>query len=82
MKRAVITGLGIISCLGNDKETVAKSLKEGISGIRYREDFAEMGLKCNVGAVLDIDPKDHIARKVLRFMGPQPPMPIWQQIEL
>ena len=33
-------------------------------------DFAEMGLKCNVGAVLDIDPKDHIDRKILRFMGP------------
>ena len=59
MKRVVITGLGIVSCLGNDRETVTKSLKEGISGIRYREDFAEMGLKCNVGATLDIDPKEH-----------------------
>jgi len=70
MKRAVITGLGIVSCLGNDREAVTKSLKEGISGIRRREDFAEMGLRCNVGAVLDIDPKDHIDRKILRFMGP------------
>jgi 3-oxoacyl-[acyl-carrier-protein] synthase-1 len=57
MKRAVITGIGIISCLGNDRKTVSKSLREGISGIRHREDFAEMGLKCNVGAVLDIDPQ-------------------------
>ncbi len=70
MKRAVITGLGIVSCLGNDKASVAHSLREGISGIRRREDFAEMGLRCNVGAVLDIDPKDHIDRKILRFMGP------------
>jgi 3-oxoacyl-[acyl-carrier-protein] synthase-1 len=70
MKRAVITGLGIVSCLGNDREAVTKSLREGISGIRRREDFAEMGLRCNVGAVLDIDPKDHIDRKILRFMGP------------
>jgi len=69
MRRAVITGLGIVSCLGNDRETVTKSLREGISGIRYREDFAEMGLRCHVGAVLDIDPKEHIDRKVLRFMG-------------
>ncbi|MGB2359198.1 MAG: beta-ketoacyl-ACP synthase I [Porticoccaceae bacterium] len=69
MKRAVITGLGIVSCLGNDRETVTKSLREGISGIRFREDFAEMGLRCHVGAVLDIDPKEHIDRKVLRFMG-------------
>ncbi|MBT5388017.1 MAG: beta-ketoacyl-ACP synthase I [Porticoccaceae bacterium] len=70
MRRAVITGLGIVSCLGNDRATVTKSLREGISGIRRREDFAEMGLRCNVGAVLDIDPKDHIDRKILRFMGP------------
>ena len=69
MRRAVITGLGIVSCLGNDRETVTKSLREGISGIRYREDFAEMGLRCHVGAVLDIEPKEHIDRKVLRFMG-------------
>ena len=69
MKRAVITGLGIVSCLGNDRETVTKSLREGISGIRFREDFAKMGLRCHVGAVLDIDPKEHIDRKVLRFMG-------------
>ena len=70
MRRAVITGLGVVSCLGNDRETVTKSLREGISGIRRREDFAEMGLRCNVGAVLDLDPKEHIDRKILRFMGP------------
>ena len=70
MRRAVITGVGVVSCLGNDKETVTKSLKEGISGIRRREDFVEMGMRCQVGAVLDIDPKEHIDRKVLRFMGP------------
>jgi len=69
MRRAVITGLGIVSCLGNDRESVTKSLREGISGIRRREDFVEMGLRCHVGAVLDIDPKEHIDRKVLRFMG-------------
>lgn len=69
MRRAVITGLGIVCCLGNDRESVTKSLREGISGIRRREDFVEMGLRCHVGAVLDIDPKEHIDRKVLRFMG-------------
>ena len=42
MRRAVITGLGIVSCLGNDRESVTKSLREGISGIRRREDFVEM----------------------------------------
>ena len=70
MKRAVITGLGIISCLGNDRFTVTNSLKNGVSGIGFRQDFADMGLRCNVGAVLDIDPKDYIDRKIIRFMGP------------
>ena len=69
MRRAVITGMGIVSCLGNDKTTVTNSLRNGTSGIRRREDFAEMGLRCNVGGLIDLDPKDHIDRKVLRFMG-------------
>ena len=69
MRRAVITGMGIVSCLGNDKATVTNSLRNGISGIQRREDFAEMGLRCNVGGLIDLDPKDHIDRKVLRFMG-------------
>ncbi|HBO15511.1 MAG TPA: beta-ketoacyl-ACP synthase I [Porticoccaceae bacterium] len=70
MKRVVITGLGVVSCLGNDRTSVTRSLREGRSGIGFRSDFAEMGLRCNVGAILDIDPRDHIDRKVLRFMGP------------
>ena len=69
MRRAVITGLGIVSCLGNDKDTVTHSLKNGISGIKHREDFVEMGLRCNVGGLIDLNPKDHIDRKILRFMG-------------
>ncbi|MEZ5528820.1 MAG: beta-ketoacyl-ACP synthase I [Porticoccaceae bacterium] len=70
MKRVVITGMGIVSCLGNDKETVTQSLLESRSGIVFREDFQEMGLRCNVAAKLDLDPAEHIDRKVLRFMGP------------
>ncbi|WP_461518528.1 beta-ketoacyl-ACP synthase I [Porticoccus sp.] len=70
MKRVVITGMGIVSCLGNDKETVTQSLLESRSGIVFREDFQEMGLRCNVAASLDLDPAEHIDRKVLRFMGP------------
>ena len=69
MKRAVITGLGIVSCLGNDRTTVKDSLTNGNSGIKYREDFNEMGLKCHVGGVIDINLADHIDRKTLRFMG-------------
>ena len=69
MRRAVITGLGIVSCLGNDKKSVTHSLKNGISGIQHRKDFVESGLRCNVGGLIDLDPKDHIDRKILRFMG-------------
>lgn len=69
MRRAVITGMGIVSPLGNDKKTVTDSLRNSRSGIRFREDFKEMGLRCNVSGALDIDPKEHIDRKNLRFMG-------------
>ena len=70
MKRVVITGMGIVSPLGNDKETVTESLRECKSGIAFREDFKEMGLRCNVAGKLDLNPAEHIDRKVLRFMGP------------
>ena len=69
MRRAVITGLGIVSCLGNDKKSVTHSLRNGVSGIQHREDFVDMGLRCNVGGLIDLNPKDHIDRKILRFMG-------------
>ncbi|WP_297185902.1 beta-ketoacyl-ACP synthase I [uncultured Porticoccus sp.] len=70
MKRVVITGMGIVSCLGNDRETVTTALKEGKSGIVFREDFKEMGLRCNVAAKVDLDLAELIDRKILRFMGP------------
>ena len=70
MKRVVITGMGIVSPLGNDKETVTESLRECKSGIAFREDFKEMGLRCNVAGKLDLNPAEHIDRKVMRFMGP------------
>ena len=69
MKRAVITGYGVVSCLGNDKMTVKNALYNGNSGIRYREDFEQMGLKCHVGGVVDLNPAEYIDRKTLRFMG-------------
>ena len=70
MKRVVITGMGIVSPLGNDKETVTDSLRECKSGIAFREDFKEMGLRCNVAGKLDINPAELIDRKIMRFMGP------------
>ncbi|EAW30044.1 3-oxoacyl-(acyl carrier protein) synthase [marine gamma proteobacterium HTCC2143] len=69
MKRAVITGLGIASCIGTDTTSVLESLKAGTSGIRFREDYKEIGLRSHVAGTIDIDFKDHIERKQLRFMG-------------
>lgn len=69
MKRVVITGIGIVSSIGNNAEEVLASLKSGKSGITHSESFAEQGLKSNVWGVPNLDIKDHIDRKALRFMG-------------
>ncbi len=69
MRRAVITGIGIVSCLGNDKATVTESLREGRSGITAREVYKEMGMRSHVAARPEIDLKENIDRKQLRFMG-------------
>lgn len=69
MRRAVITGLGIVSSIGVDQEQVLDSLKHGKSGLEYSQEFADMGLRCQVWAPVRVDPKDHIDRKALRFMG-------------
>lgn len=70
MKRAVITGLGIVSSLGNNQEEVLASLKEGRSGITFSEEFKEAGLRSHVwGNVKNLDPKDLIDRKIFRFMS-------------
>ncbi|ASJ71418.1 beta-ketoacyl-ACP synthase I [Granulosicoccus antarcticus] len=69
MRRAVITGIGIISCLGNDKESVTESLRLAKSGITKREIYKEMGMRSHVAAAPDIDLKESIDRKQFRFMG-------------
>ena len=69
MRRVVVTGLGIVSCLGNDAETVTRSLRDGTSGITGREEYAEIGMRSHVAAAPVIDLAEHIDRKQLRFMG-------------
>jgi 3-oxoacyl-[acyl-carrier-protein] synthase-1 len=69
MRRAVITGLGVVSCIGNGKDEVLDSLKKGRSGIVANETFREMGLRSQVSGSCHIDLKEHIDRKILRFMG-------------
>lgn len=69
MRRAVITGIGIVSCLGNNKATVTESLRQGRSGITEREVYKEVGMRSHVAARPEIDLKENIDRKQLRFMG-------------
>lgn len=69
MRRVVITGLGITSCLGLDAATVTESLRLGRSGIRFKQEYADMGFRSHIAGSVDIDFKEHIDRKVLRFMG-------------
>ncbi|KZX56986.1 beta-ketoacyl-[acyl-carrier-protein] synthase I [Halioglobus sp. HI00S01] len=68
-RRVVVTGLGIVSCLGNDAETVAQALYEGKSGISTRQEHIDMGMRSHVAGSPDIDIKSLIDRKQLRFMG-------------
>ena len=69
MKRVVVTGLGITSCIGLDAASVTESLREGRSGIRFKQEYADMGFRSHVAGSVDIEFKEHIDRKVLRFMG-------------
>ena len=69
MRRVVVTGIGIVSCLGNDKESVTQSLYEGKSGISFQPDYEEMGMRSHVAGVPEIDLKALIDRKQLRFMA-------------
>ena len=69
MRRAVITGIGIVSCIGNNKEEVLTSLRDGKSGITFSEEFAEMGFRSQVWGKPDIDVTEHVDRRVRRFMG-------------
>jgi len=69
MKRVVITGLGILSSIGNDKEEVTESLKTGKSGIEYCEEYAELGFRSHVHGPIRLNPSELIDRKLRRFMG-------------
>jgi len=68
-RRVVVTGLGIVSSIGNNKDEVEASLREGRSGIVASEVYAEMGFRSQVHGALNIDLKELIDRKVKRFMG-------------
>ncbi|MDH5443907.1 MAG: beta-ketoacyl-ACP synthase I [Gammaproteobacteria bacterium] len=69
MRRVVVTGIGIVSSIGNNKEEVTESLREGRSGIEFSEEYAERGFRSQVHGSLKIDLSEMIDRKLKRFMG-------------
>jgi 3-oxoacyl-[acyl-carrier-protein] synthase I len=69
LKRVVITGLGIVSCLGNNQEEVFQSLINGKSGISFAEEYKEYNLKSHIHGKPNIKIEDFIDRKIIRFMG-------------
>ncbi len=69
MRRVVITGLGIVSAIGNNADEVLTSLKEGRSGIEFAPDYAEHGFRSRIHGRPKIDVSEHIDKRNLRFMG-------------
>ncbi|MCD8526185.1 MAG: beta-ketoacyl-ACP synthase I, partial [Alphaproteobacteria bacterium] len=68
-RRVVITGLGIISCIGLNKEEVLASLKAGRSGITAAPEYTELGFRSQVYGKPDINLEEHIDKRLWRFMG-------------
>ncbi|MAZ21674.1 beta-ketoacyl-ACP synthase I [Roseovarius sp.] len=70
MRRVVVTGLGIVSSIGNNAEEVLASLKAGRSGITANEDMKEHGFRSQVAGAVNLDVSEHVDKRTLRFMGP------------
>jgi len=69
MKRVVVTGVGIVSCLGNNQDEVYQSLLNSKSGISFCEEYKEHNLKSHIHGKPNIKIQDHVDRKIIRFMG-------------
>ncbi|MEK1925544.1 MAG: beta-ketoacyl-ACP synthase I [Rhizobium giardinii] len=69
MRRVVVTGLGIVSSIGNDAQEVTASLREAKSGITFSNDFAEHGFKCQVWGAPNIDTTELVDRRAARFLS-------------
>lgn len=69
MRRVVVTGMGVVSSIGNDKAEVTAALKDGRSGIERNEEQVEMGFRSEVAGTIKLDIEEHLDRKLRRFMG-------------
>ena len=70
MRRVVVTGLGIVSSIGNNVEEVLASLQAGTSGIVASQEMAEHGFRSQIAGTLKLDVAEHVDKRTLRFMGP------------
>src|SRR3974390_2696685 len=69
MRRVVVTGMGIVSSIGNNTQEVLASLREAKSGISRAEKYAELGFRCQVHGAPTLDPSEAVDRRAMRFMG-------------
>jgi len=69
MKRVVVTGMGIVSSIGNNAQEVTASLRDAKSGITFSEDFAEHGFRCQVWGAPTLDPSELVDRRAMRFLS-------------
>lgn len=69
MRRAVVTGIGIVSAIGNNRREVTESLRDGASGIRFCETYRDMGFRSHIHGAIRLDPDKAVDRRLRRFMG-------------
>ncbi len=69
MKRVVVTGLGIVSSIGNNQHEVVEALRQGRSGIEFSQEYADLGFRTAVHGAIRLNAEERIDRKVYRFMG-------------
>ena len=69
MRQVAITGMGIVSCIGNNKEEVLDSLQKGKSGITFSDEHRDLGFRSHVFGSPTLDPEEYLEKKARRFMG-------------
>src|SRR5258708_8006554 len=83
MRRVVVTGMGIVSSIGNNTQEVLASLREAKSGISRADKYAELGFRCQVHGAPTLDPAESVDRRAMRFLGlgaPRNPLPPQQAL--
>ena len=69
MRRVVVTGMGIVSSIGNNTQQVLAALREAKSGVVHADKYAEMGFRCNVHGAPTLDAGESVDRRAMRFLG-------------